>query len=428
MKMERAPATYMTLRYEAASQSAISFCSRLAHQVWKERGKLRPSPFRRFTECLSAIVAELFKAEAIEAGRYCYRSMDLNLFRNAPYGYRNVRDIAEGLRTLGLIDTVKGAYATEEGDRLYLATRFRPTTRLLREAEAHGIRAAEWRAHFRVLPRPAAINEPVALRSSSVTKHGRKYPGNPLPFDPDPEPVSTIRRQVDELNAFFSLQSIEPADSHYAFQRIFNQGDDPAFAWNKGGRLCSIGQSYQQMSSMDRKEMKLNGEPVVEIDIRASHLTILHAKRGISFDPGNDPYDVPPFPREIVKAWVTMTLGHDKFQRKWSDANKEKYRKEYPGRELQKDYPIRVVREAVLEQLPILADWSRSTIRWGDLQYLESCAIIGAVYELAMTHGVTALPVHDSIIVPSSKEGLATERLCHHFKKHIGVTPVLSLK
>jgi hypothetical protein len=80
-----------------------------------------------------------------------------------------------------------------------------------------------------------------------------------------------------------------------------------------------MGDSYQQMPAEDRSKIKLNGEPVVELDIRASHLTILHAKLRRPFDPaGDDPYRHPKIPRYVLKAWVTMTLGYDRFQTRWS--------------------------------------------------------------------------------------------------------------
>jgi hypothetical protein len=48
-------------------------------------------------------------------------------------------------------------------------------------------------------------------------------------------------------------------------------GDHPAFAWNLGGRLYSQGQdSYQSLSSDQRLDMTIDGEPVCELDIRAS--------------------------------------------------------------------------------------------------------------------------------------------------------------
>lgn len=174
--------------------------------------------------------------------------------------------------------------------------------------------------------------------------------------------------------------------------------------------------------------MRIAGEATVEIDIRASHLTILHALLARPFDRhGPDPYRHPDIPRDVVKRWVTMTLGFDSFQSKWSSLAVKAYREE-TGRTLGKDYPIKRVREEVLELLPLLKDWETCSIRWGHLQYIERCAIVDTVHQLAVAHDVPALPVHDSIILPVSKKELATTVLKANFKKHVGVEPVLTRK
>ncbi|MCF8710423.1 hypothetical protein L3X40_21585 [Rhizorhapis sp. SPR117] len=233
-------------------------------------------------------------------------------------------------------------------------------------------------------------------------------------------------RQVNDINAFMSRQHIDP-DCHYAFHRLFNQGDAAGFNWNKGGRLYSLGGGYQSYPQTDRKLIKINGEPVVEIDIRASHLTILHALMKIPFDPSTDPYGIADLPRSVVKSWVTMTLGNDKFQEKWSDGAKERFQEEF-GQKLQAEYPLKETRTKILSRLPILSNWETSPYRWGELQYLESCAIIDAVHKLAMVHKVCALPVHDSLIVPISQQAIAEKVLKEEFNRHIGVVPIITVK
>jgi hypothetical protein len=63
---------------------------------------------------------------------------------------------------------------------------------------------------------------------------------------------------------------------HYGFTRNFNNR-----SWKKGGRLYSVGGGYQRLSEKKRLEMTINGEAVVEIDIKASFLTIYHARLGV---------------------------------------------------------------------------------------------------------------------------------------------------
>jgi hypothetical protein len=87
------------------------------------------------------------------------------------------------------------------------------------------------------------------------------------------------------------------------------------------------------------------------------------------------------------------------------------------------------IREKVLERHPLLERWGgeiRGRVRdYGDLMYLESEAIIGAMLTLMRDHQVSSLPVHDSLIVPASKFKLAKEALVHNFRKQTRVLPRL---
>ena len=49
-------------------------------------------------------------------------------------------------------------------------------------------------------------------------------------------------------------------------------------------------ENYQMLPAAERAQMRINGELVAELDIRASFLTILYAQRGQAFDLSTDPY------------------------------------------------------------------------------------------------------------------------------------------
>lgn len=371
-----------------------------------------------------AIIADLLLSATKDRSSYRYRRMSRESFSGEPIGYRPFKRAIDGLRTAGMIEVLVG---TGGGSEIGIATRLRATEALVSRAESHGVTLADWSVHFRALPRLRSIPNPLVLKSSSVVARGEKRPGLPLSVDLGDAKAEAVARQVNELNAFFAGVEICPDYKHYAFQRVFNQGDTSEFDWNKGGRLISMGDSYQQLPRIERKEMKLNGEAVVEIDIRASHLTILHALLKKPFDPHRaDPYEVDGVPREVVKAWVTMTLGYDRFQTRWSRTAKEKYLKTH-GHELQKVFPIKEVRVKVLDRLPALKNWESCRYRWGDLQFVESCAIVDTVHKLATDYAIPALPVHDSIIVPQHQKVIAEEVLSACFEKHVGVKPAMTI-
>ena len=62
--------------------------------------------------------------------------------------------------------------------------------------------------------------------------------------------LSTRRceEQLRELNTFLDKHELL-GGVHRGFIRVFNNGDDPHFNWNKGARLYSQGEdSYQQLT------------------------------------------------------------------------------------------------------------------------------------------------------------------------------------
>ena len=65
--------------------------------------------------------------------------------------------------------------------------------------------------------------------------------------------------------------------------------------------------------------MTISGEKVVEIDINASYLTILHGIAGYPLPNRDDLYAIGSYNRVIVKAWITATIGHHGFHTKWPD-------------------------------------------------------------------------------------------------------------
>jgi hypothetical protein len=139
--------------------------------------------------------------------------------------------------------------------------------------------------------------------------------------------------------------------------------------------------------------------------------------------PVEDAYHFPGVDRDIIKAWVTMTLGHDRFHKRWPKSQKERF-----GDSLQRNYPIRDIRSLILDRFPLLKDWENSKIRWGELQYMEGQIILETILRLKGNWAAPALPVFDSIIIPKSKKGIAKTILNRCFMNRLGVYPSLKEK
>ncbi|MFC1459338.1 hypothetical protein ACETIH_22060 [Microvirga arabica] len=266
-----------------------------------------------FLRALEAFLGDLLKGARMTQGRWVYRSRHAKSFSGQEVGYRPFVAVTEAMEALGLIEVIGGYNATKtiqwEGGptshyQLGKAARFRATQALLDLASRTGVEVSQYGKHFQE-PIPRAL---VVLKDSSVRIGRDKVPGRPMEVVRTPT-VERIEEQVQFINEFWKGIKLQ-GGTHQGFYRGFNLGDHPNFNWNKGGRLYSYGEdSYQRLKQRDRLKMTFDGEPVAEIDIRASYLTILHGKLGVPLEASGDLYEVPGFPRDVVKAWLVATLG-----------------------------------------------------------------------------------------------------------------------
>ena len=316
----------------------------------------------------------------------------------------------------GLIDFIR----RENGQ----ATRLRARKALLELAMSYGITPGNWSTHFRPAPISAKVPNPITVRGKKEFWHD-DIKGPKLRINKTDPAYAAAAKQVQDFNAYVARQTIAGCDQP-RFRRIYSYGDQPGFRYNMGGRFYVNGGGYQQMKGKDRALITINGEPVIELDIRASHLTIIYAVAGIFLDPAHDPYTMAWPPRDVAKAWTTMALGYGDFQKRWSDETKKKL-KEKKGINVD-DYPIEQVKAAMFGRHPILQDWPTSKLRWPELQYRESEVVRHTVKLLAFDHNVLALPVHDSIIVPASCLMLAKRVLESAFRQKFKMKTVLTIK
>jgi hypothetical protein len=403
---------------------------------------LEPPEYRirqEATAALGAVLADLFAAADSSSPTYGFRSMAAGSFSGEAIGFRGVSRAVNGLERLGFIIVRPGikhnAGRKTRGDA---ASRFLVQQALIDRAAAHGITPDNWGAHFRQRPRPISIAEPITLRKARGYDWGKRPDrGEPMPIDWTNPKAIAARKQVDELNHYFASVEISAirgsgtaqSDCHYGFKRIFNEGDDPAFDYDRGGRLFSVHGGFQQLSKAERSTIFINGEPTVELDMRASQLTILHAKLGRPLDQTNDPYGGIGVDRDISKMLVMQTLGNRNIPSRWSPTNCKRYKKDQEQKYgirnacLRTDHPFETYKTAMLKQFPILNDWEIIPLKWAQLQFEESEVIIETVHILAAMHDIAALPVHDSLIVAVSAENTARKVLSQVFESHFGTAP-----
>lgn len=407
---------YAGLRFGPASKEAKRFIENLAKAIHPKHGNA-------FVKALGALIADLLRAESMAPGTRCYRQVHNDTFVDQPIGARGYNEALRLLKANGYLD--RTPFGTCPVTGMLKTTRYWATGKLIKEAEAAGLHAGAIDAHLSRFPRPKKLKRPLVARTASRrSKKGVKVSGRRVKVDCSSSRARNLAVQVNDINAFIAEQEISP-DWHYAFRRIFNDVDRPGFNWNSGGRLYSVGGGYQIQPSGERARITLNGEPTVEVDIKACFPTIIHAMKGVKFDPWAA-YDGTPYPRAVIKAWVGMTLSKRYLPSAWT---KKQVEEVFPEARLDaNDFPIKQINAFMIKHMPIFNEWHKNTLHWTDLQFIESSAMIDCVWELAKIHGIPSLPVHDSIIVPVTKVERAEEVLKACFKRWVGVEPVLDRK
>jgi hypothetical protein len=297
------------------------------------------------------------------------------------------------------------------------ASRFWATGKLLSLAADHGIDSDNIGEHFA----PEPPKHPLVLRDYATGRGRNRQQGRIIKYKRTQE-TERLEGDIRELNDFLAQFTLR-GGQHHGYTRVFNN-----LSWKAGGRLYSPGEhSYQQMSEPERLKMAINGEPVAEIDIRASQLTIYHAKIGEPLEGSGDPYAHTGIERQIAKQWVVASLGNGKPMVRWPSKMIEDYRRE-TGEELSKAAKASDVAAKMLAAFPALKKLEDYSDLWAKLQYIEAEAVIGAMLILMHEHRTPALSMHDGIIVPRTKANLAKDVLAREFRRLVGVEPRLTVE
>ena len=438
-------ATYAALTSKAVTEPARKLVDNLCDQITAAELRLGSRQHRRvktasqLRTAVAGFVADLLRAQASGNG-LVYRPLRPESFTGAAVSYRTFAMLKETLADLGFLTSWPGYNDTvqfdEGGPKLPYrgyATRFSATQRLLDLGADHGVHPETAHEHF-----IAALPEkPLVLRATSTRNKYtyEKERGRLLRFEPTAE-SELLEAEVRELNEFFGEFELR-GGTHRGYIRVFNNGDDPQFRWNKGGRLYSHGKlNYQTMKRRERLRMTINGEAVCEIDIRASYLTIFHAWHNQQLDPARDPYDLPGFgkeARDVVKMWFVAAFGADGHPERWPRDFVKDYREETEqnlgkARNLGRDYPIKSITAQALETYPLLRALGNRKHAWADLMWHESVAMVETMLVLKRRHSIPSLSVHDSLIVPVSQGPLAASILKQIYYQIARVEPKLVLR
>ncbi|QWD88679.1 hypothetical protein GQ367_07290 [Polynucleobacter sp. MWH-CaK5] len=89
----------------------------------------------------------------------------------------------------------------------------------------------------------------------------------------------------------------------FSITRIFNDG-----SYDRGGRYYSTAQGFK---SQLRLHLTINNEPVVEVDYRGLHPSLLYQRAGLE-EPTEDAYTIDGYPRKLVKKAFNILINRKK--------------------------------------------------------------------------------------------------------------------
>jgi len=425
---------YASLRNRAVTQAAHDLIEHIRDDIEALEQRRRTRQYKRraaskvkLTEAIERFVGDLLRVRAgTTMPCSIHRVVGRSEFGNASIKYDMFTKVLDGLKTLGFVWHRKGqsryrktpfGNAAERGR----APRFWATGNLMRLAACYGIQTNNVSEHFA----PEPPTDPLVLKDFAVGKGKDREGGRRIKWKNtgyDTAEAKRLEEDVKELNAFLAGYELTGGE-HYGYERVFNN-----LSWRKGGRLYSSGEDcYQRLSEAERLQMTINGEPVAEIDIKASFLTIYHAMVKQPLQGSGDPYAaIAGFDRGIVKLWTTVSFGNSNPETRWPPEAAKDFKKD-TGKDLSKVAPAKDIAARMLEAFPALRKLGALSDAWASLQYLEGQAVMKTMLTLMQEYRVPSLSMYDGVIVPRSKSDLAQATLKWAFKEVVGVEPVLTI-
>ena len=150
--------------------------------------------------------------------------------------------------------------------------------------------------------------ETIRMRSKRDADKKRTF----ISYDDTPD-VIRQRQLLQRYNAFMAEQDIQIPTPVGLMRDVFmTPRTFTDESWQLGGRL--FGGGFQQLSEEDRKRITINGEPVVELDIKSCHATMAFAHVGIDWyaQSNQDLYsrlEEDGWPRDVVKKAFNIMMN-----------------------------------------------------------------------------------------------------------------------
>jgi hypothetical protein len=227
------------------------------------------------------------------------------------------------------------------------------------------------------------------------------------------------RREIERMNRWLQAAPIlviggpavrldrndQPVDPHQrTLYRVFNNGD-----WNQGGRL--FGAHWLTMERAERfRLLRIDGEPVVNVDYMQLFPRLAYV-RSQAEQPADDLYDVTGdgSSREGWKQLINALLFSPKPLKQWPDETKQHF---------PESTSLQGAIQAIKRKHEPIAPLFNKGIGFR-LMRIESDMLISVV-TILFKSGVTALPMHDAVLVARSQAETARAYMEAEFERRTG--------
>lgn len=283
------------------------------------------------------------------------------------------------------------------------------------EIDPRGVHMAHPSEYFRALMAQCGVGaadmkqEPPA-EVIVLKYHGSE--GNELRGYKDTEETIRARREVQRINArlasaVLSVDGMPRVPTWRRYLRRQFATFDSAQRFDRHGRC--YGPFWLGMKRDTRPAIRIDGEPIADLDFRSLFPNLLYLGAGLPL-PAGDPYLCPPFEahRDGVKRILNAMLNAP--VRGWP-------------KDTQSLFPPHTrlgdVKGAILARHPVM----RATLRpWlgFELMYTESRILVAALLDLD-AQGIVALPMHDGAMVAASRADVAAEAMAAASERVTGV-------
>jgi hypothetical protein len=325
-------------------------------------------------------------------------------YKNPVYG-QHFLDLIDSMASFGLIAKVSTGYRIND-------RRKAPSLITVREALAEHlpIGSFDWR-WIKLVDEPEVI----------ILKEGKDEDGRAgLVEYSDGKNTIRWRKQINHINASLQRANIEIAAPSIALhiggnghliipyrrsvRRIFNNA-----TWQHGGRLA--GGFWMSMKREDRfRQLRIDGELVADVDYRQLFPRLAYV-RAQADQPSSDIYDVTGdgSSREGWKTLFNALLFAEGRLGNWPSGCREHFRE---------GIKLREAIDLLKRKHAPIANLFETRIGF-QLMRIESDMLVAVVTHLLL-NGITALPLHDAVLVARSNAEAAKQAMQHEFELRSG--------